>query len=195
MSNGFFNALICIIVIVSSVYMLVSTLDVQDKKPDPLNVVESYNNAKTVNTVLQNLMETTAADRAYTFQFHNGIHGVRGRNFCYYSNTHEVTAPGVSAEIRDLQNLPISILAPSWMPKMQQQKSWFMRVVDEPHEQTKHILEDQGIKAIAIARVKYGMDIIGFVGIDWVKVAPVDPDLPQLEEAASLIQSLLIGGK
>jgi len=178
------------VIVISAGYLLISFA--QEKPHAHVNVVEQSKQCQLVNTILTHTMEAMAADRAYLFQFHNGIHGIGDKNFFFYSNTHEVTAKGVSAEIMNLQRLPISILAPTWMPQMAEKRAWFLLVKNEPHAQTRYILEAQGIKALAIARVIHLGHIVGFVGVDYTKFVPENPDLRQLKEAAGLIQPVIM---
>lgn len=185
-----------IVVITATLYLAFTLLDRRVRVP--LDVTESRNHAELINKILNNLMEGTDADRAYLFQFHDGVTGIAGNHFIKYTNTHEVCAPGISSEIMTLQNLPISILAPTWLPKLENNTSFRLQTKDETHNQTRHILEAQGIGCMAIARVLFLGKLIGFVGIDYVHVHkavacghPTDFDPAQLEEAAYMIQSII----
>jgi len=195
MDNKLLDTLIGLLLIVCGAYLSVTFVMPQEEVPphQHLDVVEQDRQCQLINKILEHAMEGMGADRAYLFQFHNGVHA-GDRQFLYYSNTHEVCAPGVSPEIMGLQRLPLSILAPTWMPKMAKSKAWYLETAKEKHEQTKKILEDQGILALMISRVQYTGEIIGFVGVDYVREIPSKPDEKQLIEAANLIQAV-IGGK
>ena len=185
-----------IVVITATLYLAFTLLDRRVRVP--LDVTESRNHAELINKILNNLMEGTDADRAYLFQFHDGVTGIAGNHFIKYTNTHEVCALGISSEIMTLQGLPISILAPTWLPKLENNTSFRLQTKDETHNQTRHILEDQGIECMVIARILFLGKIIGFVGVDYVHVHkavacghPTDFDPAQLEEAAYMIQSII----
>lgn len=62
-----------------------------------------------VNHELGNIIQSTRADRAYIFRYHNGIPSVAGVPFMFHSNTHEVIRPGTSRVIMFNQRLPSSL--------------------------------------------------------------------------------------
>jgi hypothetical protein len=137
-------------------------------KSDMINAVDKNEN---IDKLLKKIMVEMKSDRAYVFQFHNGTRLVSGKHFYYYSNTHEVVMPGISAEIANLQMLPISILVTSWLPDLLRDKSFMQLTKDEKHEYSKKILEDQGIVCVAIMPLMDKTDTypIGFMGVDFVK--------------------------
>lgn len=157
--------------------------------PQTIDVEKQTKDDAMINTILKNLLESTGADRSYLFQFHNGTHN-GGREFIFYSNTHEICRAGVSSEMLRLQRLPISILA-TWLPRMEKESAFFLAVNQESHPQSRLILEEQGIKAVAIAKIVYFGKIIGFVGVDFTKYVPTIIDMGLVKEAASIIQPLL----
>ena len=114
---------------------------------------KSSEESAVINTILKTTMDAMGADRAYVFQFHNGSYNLANKEFYYYSNTHETTAPGISPEILTLQRLPISLLAPTWMPKLLKNDVFFLKTTDEIHPQSREILKAQGIPAVMIARL------------------------------------------
>lgn len=119
------------------------------------------------------------ADRCYIFQF------VPGRRF---SNTHEWVAPGISAEIDNMQNVPLSVLDPC-MPDFDADTP--VHIVDvrrwaQGHEM-QHMLMEQGIKAILLVpfRNEDGQ-ATGFVGFDNTRESvPFDEALVALLKAAA----------
>jgi len=177
-----------IVVITATLYLAFTLLDRRIRVP--IDVTESRNHSELINKILTNLMEGTGADRAYLFQFHDGITGLAGNHFIKYTNTHEACALGISSEIMTLQGLPISILAPTWLPMLENNTSFPLQTKDETHNQTRKILEAQGIESIVIARIMFLGKIIGFVGVDYVHVHR-DVDHTQVEEAAYMIQSII----
>jgi hypothetical protein len=146
-----------------------------------------------IDKLLKKMMSKIGADRAYVFQFHNGTRLVNGRHFYYYSNTHEVVGPGVSSEIANLQMLPISILITSWLPKLIRGKGFASDTINETHEYSKKILEDQGIISLSIVPLmdKTNTYPIGFMGVDFTK-SNINPEaLKILYEYTNQIRKML----
>ncbi len=84
------------------------------------------------------------------------------------SNTHEWCAQGVSSEMDELQNLPLSIF-PWWMAKLFNKEIIDIADVAEmpPEAQAeKEILESQNIKSVLVLPVYSKTKLIGFVGFD-----------------------------
>jgi len=187
--NHLINSLLIIVMVASGSYLLYSAALEPAK---PFSPIQEAKQCVLVNTVLEHAMEAMKADRAYLFQFHNGTHA-GSRQFVYYSNTHEVCGLGISSEMLGLQRIPLSMLAPSWLPIMEKTKSFYRKTQDEPHNQTRLILEKQGIKSVAISRLLYMGELIGFIGVDYVREEPDNIDMHQLDEAASIIQTLITG--
>jgi len=61
---------------------------------------------------LSQLLDSTEADRASIYMFHNGKTAVNSVPFMFYSQTHEVARRGVSRDIMDTQSIPISTISP-----------------------------------------------------------------------------------
>src|SRR3989304_4502904 len=66
-----------------------------------------------VDSVLEQLLEDTSADRAYVFQFHNGDYFYSGLSIDKMTNTHEKVSQGISYEqlkYRDVATVPFRYL-------------------------------------------------------------------------------------
>ena len=146
-----------------------------------------------INKVLESLLTTTKADRAYLFQFHNGTRLLSGKHYYFYSNTHEIVRPGTSSEMSGLQKLPISILTPTWMPQLIRGQPFFQATKDEKHEYSKKILEGQGIAYIIIVPImdSTGAYPIGFCGVDYVHSTPIPAALRDVQLYADQIGVIL----
>ena len=146
-----------------------------------------------VDRLLEEMMAEIGADRAYVFQFHNGTRLVSGKHFYYYSNTHETVAPGISSEIGNLQMLPMSILVPSWLPKLIRGKGFVTDTANETHEYSKKILEDQGIESLAIVPLMDKTDTypIGFLGVDFTRSQIKENTLKILYQYTKPIRKML----
>ena len=156
-------------------------------------MLSAVDNSIKIDNLLKKIMNKIGADRAYVFQFHNGTRLVNGRHFYYYSNTHEVVGPGVSSEIANLQMLPISILITSWLPKLIRGKGFASDTINETHEYSRKILEDQGIISLSIVPLMDKTNIypIGFMGVDFTK-SNINPDaLKILYEYTNTIRKML----
>lgn len=84
------------------------------------------------------------------------------------SNTHEWCAKGVSAEINNLQNLPLSIF-PWWMQKLYNNEIIDVADVSKMPPEAKaeqEILESQNIKSLLVLPVYSETQLKGFVGFD-----------------------------
>ena len=63
-----------------------------------------------ITTILEDILfEVNEATRVIVYQYHNGIKGVTSIPFLYSSATFEVVELGISNQLRDLQNLPITL--------------------------------------------------------------------------------------
>ena len=155
-----------------------------------LNVVDKSTD---IDDSLHRMMDAINSDRAYIFQFHNGTRLVSGKHFYYYSNTHETVAPGISSEIGNLQMLPMSILVPSWLPKLIRGKGFVTETINETREYSKKILEDQGIESLAIVPLMDKTDTypIGFLGVDFTRSQIKENTLKILYQYTKPIRKML----
>jgi signal transduction histidine kinase len=116
-----------------------------------------------VDTVLRRIGSRVEAERSYVFQIdHEG-----GTT----SNTHEWTAAGVSPEIDNLQNLPLSAI-PWWMKKLKQHETITIPDVSRlpaAAEAEQEILEAQNIQSVIVSPMISEGELIGFIGFDWTE--------------------------
>ena len=116
-----------------------------------------------VDTVLRRIGSRVEAERSYVFQIdHEG-----GTT----SNTHEWTAAGVSPEIDNLQNLPLSAI-PWWMKKLKQHETITIPDVSglpAAAEAEQEILEAQNIQSVIVSPMISEGELIGFIGFDWTE--------------------------
>lgn len=116
-----------------------------------------------VDTVLRRIGSRVEAERSYVFQIdHEG-----GTT----SNTHEWTAAGVSPEIDNLKNLPLSAI-PWWMKKLKQHETITIPDVSglpAAAEAEQEILEAQNIQSVIVSPMISEGELIGFIGFDWTE--------------------------
>ncbi len=118
---------------------------------------------KSINNALEDMGGLSRAGRAYIFIFDKGERTM--------SNVHEWHSKGVSPQIRNLQNLPISLF-PWWIKKLRKGEIINIQSVSElPKEADaeKKILQDQDIKSVLVLPLYIKDSLIGFLGLDNVK--------------------------
>lgn len=101
-----------------------------------------------------------AAERAYIFEFDF-------ENEIIY-NTFEWCAPGVSAQIDQLQNIPLEYIQ-DWNDKFEHQGEFFITSLKNelPKDSAEYrILKAQEIESLSAAPLKKDNQIIGFLGVD-----------------------------
>lgn len=125
-----------------------------------------------INNAFEDLGHLTKASRIYIFLFQE--------NNQIMDNTHEWCAEGVSREIENLQNLPISIF-PWWMNKLYNGEIIQIPDVSNMPDEAKaekDILESQNIKSLIVVGLRTQGKLVGFIGFDDVlrTVAEWDKD-------------------
>lgn len=152
-----------------------------------------------INLTLQSTSIFTGVDRSYVFLYHD--------NGNFADNTHEWCANGITAQINNLQNVPLDML-PWWRKEIENQKVIYIpRVADMTEKQAaeKELLEAQDIMSLVVVPLVSNNKAIGFLGFDSVKkeknweedfidilkiVAEVIVNLIQRMEAENKIKSL-----
>lgn len=155
-----------------------------------------------VDTVLDQLLEDTRADRTYVFQFHNGDYFYSGLSIDKMTNTHEKVCHGISYEqlkYRDIVTAPFRYL----IEKIITNKVYHLEHTEEiPHYNTKLMMLDRGVKsAIFSVMSDNTRRPVGFIGIDYVKSHKKDieintsKDEEKLISASEAIYEILVFGK
>ena len=113
-----------------------------------------------VNSFLQTVGRYYQANRAYIFEF--------DRKRQLLNNTFEWCAPDVSAEIENLQNIPISV-AESWLCKFEACGEFAINSLEQELDSASEdyqILQAQGIQSLLAAPLRRDGRIVGFIGVD-----------------------------
>ncbi len=124
-----------------------------------LEDVEKY-----IHNSLKQLGEFVEADRVYIFNysFENDT----------TSNTYEWCREGISPEIDNLQNVPLSII-PEWVNTHKRGKSFAIYDVDQysgpDAKSMKHLLKPQNIQSMLAVPMMSGDKPLGFIGFDSVR--------------------------
>lgn len=116
---------------------------------------------QTINDSLKELGEFVGADRAYVFDL--------DMDAAVCSNKYEWSAPGVSAELENSQNLPLSMM-PELAKSHIKGKPLIMDDISKlQKEDFRHLLAKQGIQSLITMPMIHGKECVGFVGFDWVR--------------------------
>ena len=113
-----------------------------------------------IDALLASVAEYYDADRAYVFEITPAGKAV--------DNTYEWCRDGVSAEIGNLQNVPIESVA-LWLEEFEKSGAFYISSLEEDVEKsslTYEYLEPQGIESLITAPLCKGGVITGFVGVD-----------------------------
>lgn len=121
-----------------------------------------------IQQMLNDLMLSYQADRAYIFQFHNTIKYYDGTHRNHQSMTFEVCAKGISSEAYWLQNLPVSIY-PMFLQEIMLERMNYSNINDIEEHTTKLQLQRQGIKSVVIAPYFKDGNFVAYIGLDFVK--------------------------
>ena len=140
-----------------------------------------------INRMLQNVGQFSHIDRSYIFLFSD--------NGSIMNNTHEWCAPGIEAQIENLQGLPSSTF-PWWMEKLKNNETVHIpRVNDLPTQAhaEKEILQFQNIQSVLVVPVTHGLKLLGFIGFDAVQMEKswTEEDLTLLRTLGDIIAQAL----
>jgi hypothetical protein len=139
------------------------------KQPKPKDEIQTdIRNNVMIQQMLNDLMLSYQADRAYIFQFHNTIKYYDGTHRNHQSMTFEVCAKGISSEAYWLQNLPVSIY-PMVLQKIMLERMNYSDINDIEEHTTKLQLQRQGIKSVVIAPYFKDGNFVAYIGLDFVK--------------------------
>lgn len=114
-----------------------------------------------VNEALMKMARFVNADRAYTFDYDWEM------DVC--NNIYEWCEEGISAEIDNLQRVPLSMMQ-DWVEAHRSGEPMYVPdVFSLPHGAVREILEPQGIKSVLAVPMMNEGQCIGFVGFDSVR--------------------------
>jgi signal transduction histidine kinase/CheY-like chemotaxis protein len=116
-----------------------------------------------INLSLEKLGKVLEADRAYMFKYHFEKNTM--------DNIYEWCAPSVSAEIDNLQNIPIIDFLDGWVNVHRERKNVIINDVEALDQSSNlyQILHPQGIQSILTMPIYVNDDCYGFIGFDFVK--------------------------
>lgn len=133
-------------------------------------IKEEIETAEKVNRVLDKLLQDTDGDRAYVFQFHNGDYFYTGNSIDKMTNTHEVTAKGISREQISSMSLMVAPYRSIVSGMLLSDIHAIEDVDNEPSYNTKTFFVDRGAKSVYLCVMyDHSKRPVGFIGIDFVK--------------------------
>jgi PAS domain S-box-containing protein len=116
-----------------------------------------------INQVLAEIGRFSGVDRSYIIRV--------SEDRTTTSNTHEWCAPGVSPEIDNLQDVPVSVV-PEFMRTLQQDREVYIDDLDAlpaAWQGEKEILQPQGVQSLLAVPVNGGGRLLGLLGFDAVR--------------------------
>lgn len=153
-------------------------------------------NALTMSTQINRLLIDQrirmGVDRIYISKFHDGKVDVNGSHFIYFSRISETTANGVSNELNNTQNLPLSIF-PDMLEPLAHDQCYYIRTVDSTVEN--HIfLTDMGVKSMIVCPIIGDTGrLIGILGVDGVLNEIAPNTATGLEQSLTTLANILGG--
>jgi len=158
------------------------------------NLLSSKKQDGNVNSILEELLESSKANRAYVFRYHNGLAAVSGVPFFFQSNTHEVISPGTPRVIQFEQHIPASINIAISNQFMQDKCAIIPKADDDKDSQNYWFYQNRGARSLVRCPIFMSNgDLFGFVGIDYLdRIDPARLTLQseRLRSAASSIASV-----
>jgi len=130
-------------------------------------VISSLDNDIAITDSLDDLLETTKADRAYIFRFHNGVQYYNGTHKSKMSCDYEVVRLGVQREAERLQDIPTGLYS-RWIKDVIRGQMFITDVSKMTDLRAKHTLQQQGIKAVAVVPYYRNGQVFALIGVDYI---------------------------
>jgi hypothetical protein len=142
-----------------------------------------------IQGALQNIMESTKANRAYVFRFHNGLARVSDIPFFFQSLTHEVISPGTARVMQFEQHIPTSINM-TVNDSLVKNQCAIIKNADDDKDSTKYwYFQIRAAKDLIRCPIFMANgDLFGIVGLDYLGGATYE----HLKESESKLKSFSI---
>ena len=134
-------------------------------------IIERLDSDVLIENALYELMESTNADRAYVFRFHNGVNYYNGEHKSKMSCDFEVTRAGISSEAQRLQDVPVGLYA-NWIKEVINYRMIHPDVNEIKGARIRLELQRQGINSIGVVPYYRNGKILALIGVDYVR--PLD---------------------
>ena len=130
-------------------------------------VLGNIKNDLLINDGLSELLDSTRADRAYIFRFHNGVTYYTGSHKSRMSCDYEVVSRGISSEAQRLQNIPTALYI-DWISEVIANRMIHPDVNKVSDSRARQSLIQQGIKGLAVMPYYREGNLIALIGVDYV---------------------------
>lgn len=138
---------------------LKNMLDVQTLITNCVRMLYAVDNLdQTINAVLTQICEFLVSDRAYVFEIKDEL----------MNNTHEWTAPGISPQLKKLQQLDLSLIS-DWLPFFEKNDCIIIDDVEQLQKTNPAAyatLHAQEITSLIAAPIFLDNKLAGYIGID-----------------------------
>jgi hypothetical protein len=158
------------LVLALGVDRMVTTIKDQDPNKHHENILSNtYAVSRVINDTCENGQKSANASRCYVFEFHNGTRNIAGVPWIKMSNTYETVAPGVSAELKNLQSINVREIT-SWLPSFINNEC-IHQEISKADPVLYELLVSQGISELYVCPIFFNFrkEPIGFVGFDFNK--------------------------
>jgi hypothetical protein len=133
------------------------------------NLILSAKQDRGINEILEELVTTTRANRAYIFRYHNGLAAVSGVPFFFQTNTHEVIAPGTARVLQFEQHIPASINLAISNQFLANKCAVVAQADSDKDSQNYYFYQVRAAKSLIRCPIFMNNgDLFGFVGIDYL---------------------------
>ncbi len=179
-----------LVVLVSSNFQTVLNIYNASYRNSQVDVRQAMIMTDQINTIIKEQRILIDVDRLYVAKFHNGKVDLNGVHFLFFTRVSEAGGPGVSYEVNNAQNLPLSVF-PGMITKLVQDKCYYIETVNSSVEN--HVfLEDMGVQSLLICPILNGSGkIIGLIGAEGVR-APINKlDRTRVQTALETLATVL----
>lgn len=177
--------------------------DSRDISGFSVNLKSSVETDNKLNVILNDILESPHAMRAYIYRFHDGLGTVSSVPFFFQSNTHEVISPGTSRLMGFEQRIPVSFNAAVNNQFVTNQCAVILKTDSDPDSLNYYYFQTRQAKALIRCPIYMpNGDLFGFVGVDFAESLDKnnksdDPDeiLPLISDAAKKIADIFASNK
>lgn len=127
---------------------------------------KEINQSKIVQTILEHQLNEYECQRAFIMQRHNGGKYGTGKSMNKLSTTYEALEGGVSTEVKEYQNLPITLYS-GLIEKVNKNEAIFPTVDDIDDLLTKAFFTQRGSKSAVVYPIRQEKEIIAIIGFEW----------------------------
>ena len=140
-----------------------------------------------IDTLLRQYLSVFHASRIGIARFHNTVHDVGNNSLYFVSYDSIIAKPGVTTDLDELTNLPISVFAKP-LTQLAQDKTVFVRLSDLEAGSLRELLTKRGVFAVLFVPIHdLNSRLIGMLSISWLN----ERDIPA-GEARDGMETMLV---